>query len=122
MQMEMFGAEVVVEGFDTQEEWREVVGFIRYEVSNFGRFRRKSNGRILDGTPSETGYRNISMMKDGKLHTKLAHRLVAMAFLEKPSEKHTHVNHKNKDKQFNKVSNLEWVTPSQNQKHAKAKP
>ncbi len=118
MQMEMFGSEVVVEGFDAQEEWRSVTGFVRYEVSSMGRFRRKATGRIISGSSSQNGYRNIGMVKDGKFCMKYAHRLVAMAFLERPSENHTHVNHRNKDKQDNRVSNLEWVTPSQNQKHA----
>jgi len=122
MQAELFTVEQVPDAFDGQEEWRTVVGFIRYEVSNMGRFRRKATGRILKGCRSETGYWNIGMIRDGKLHTKLAHRVVALAFLERPSEKHTHVNHKNKDRHDFRASNLEWMTPSENQTHALAAP
>ncbi len=122
MQMEMFGAEVVVEGFDAQEEWRSVTGFVRYEVSSLGRFRRKSTGRILGGKPAHNGYLHIGLLKDGKQTWRMAHRLVAEAFLYKPSEKHNDVNHKNKVRNDNRTSNLEWLTRSQNAKHAWATP
>lgn len=117
-QMEMFGSEVVVEGFDAQEEWRSVTGFVRYEVSSMGRFRRKATGTILVGHNAWTGYNHIGLLRDGKQIFKLSHRLVAEAFLVKPSEKHEVVNHKNKVRNDNRVSNLEWFTRSQNAKHA----
>lgn len=65
-----------------------------------------------------SGYRNIGFNVEGKIITKLAHREVAMVFLSKLSEAHNQVNHKNKNKDDNRVSNLEWVTPSENMKHA----
>lgn len=58
------------------------------------------------------------MVRDGKQETKLAHRMVAEAFLEQPSEEHQVVNHKNKVRTDNRISNLEWSTRSYNAKHA----
>lgn len=101
------------------EEWREVVGFPRYEVSSYGRFRNKATGRHLGGTVADNGYVHIGLFRDGFQVCKLAHRLVAETFLVRPSERHLEVNHKDKVRANNRVRNLEWSTRSWNSRHAK---
>lgn len=44
------------------------------------------------------------------------HRLIAYAFLENPENKE-HVNHIDGNKKNNAISNLEWVTNTENQIH-----
>jgi hypothetical protein len=63
------------------------------------------------------GYRSYSLRKDGKQYQFLGHRLVAETYLDNPSDK-PQVNHKDGNKTNNAVSNLEWVTKSENAKHA----
>lgn len=46
------------------------------------------------------------------------HRLVATTFIPNTDSKKIFVNHIDGDKQNNRVSNLEWVTPSENCTHA----
>ena len=50
-------------------------------------------------------------------HIKRYHRVVALHFIPNPDpEKYTQVNHKNHIRNDNRIENLEWVTPSANQK------
>ncbi len=52
----------------------------------------------------------------------LIHRLVAEAFIKKPSSKHIIVAHKDHDKVNNRVGNLRWMTPEENYEHQKSSP
>lgn len=66
-----------------------------------------------------TKYHIINLkQKDGTSKGYRVHRLVAMAFLEKKNEKESEVNHIDGNKENNNASNLEWCTPSENQRHA----
>lgn len=114
----------------TSEVWKPVPGFEgRYEVSNLGRFRglprplvykdgRRGTlpGGPLKGARNADGYVLLSLDTKTK---KLAHRIVAEAFLG-PQEYRRTVNHKDGDKANNRVSNLEWATYGENNAHARA--
>ena len=107
-----------------KEIWKEIKNYEMYEVSNLGNFRskfvRKENEkyREIKGTLSSSGYQNIFLTgKNGKKVSCKAHRLVAEAFIENPEKKRT-VNHINGHKLDNRLSNLEWMTHSENNLHA----
>lgn len=103
-----------------QEQWKVITEATNYEVSNLGRVRNSKTGFILNPDKSGTGYSQVSIkIKDtNKFQRRYVHRLVATYWIENDSPQYkTEVNHKNMDKHDNSVNNLEWVTPSENQKH-----
>lgn len=106
------------------EQWKDIIGYNgTYQVSNFGRVRKlhivgsNINSRILKQSKSSTGYLHVQLYKNGNSCTKMIHILVATSFLLNPDNK-PQVNHKDGNKLNNSVKNLEWVTKSENIKHA----
>ena len=107
-----------------EERWRPIIGFEDYyEVSNHGSIRSitrtdSNNHRVkrtvLKPFIDKWGYEIVGIHKNGKRLTRRVHRLVAEAFIPNPYH-YPQVNHKDRDKQNNKVSNLEWCTNSYNQ-------
>ena len=108
------------------ENWKPVVGYEGlYEVSDKGRVRsvdritrdgRFWKGRMLGQFKAGQGYLRSVLSVNGKYHHEYIHRLVAMAFIPNPENK-AEVNHKDGNKHNNVVSNLEWVTKSENGLH-----
>lgn len=78
---------------------------------------RTRPGKILKGHPNGSGYwQALLSVSPNKYRQFLVHRLVMAAFIG-PSD--LHVNHKNGKRDDNRLSNLEYVTRSQNQLHAR---
>ena len=85
-----------------------------YEISVFGNIRNKNTKRILKKQSINDGYLHIRLNK--KSYS--VHRLVAITFLNNLNNKPT-VNHIDKNKQNNKLENLEWATYTEQKNHSK---
>lgn len=109
------------------EEWRDVVGYdYEYKISSFGRlvslYKRKvaKNGSVLIRKPkilkpytNSLGYNVTSLQKGGRQKMVKLHRLVAEAFLKNPQNLPA-IDHIDRNKQNNCVSNLRWCNQSLN--------
>lgn len=100
-----------------EEIWKDIKEYEGlYQVSNLGRVKRVTTGRILKGRKNKAGYLLVGLCKSSVSSTKTLHRLVAQAFIPNPENK-PEVNHIDENKTNNMVFNLEWMTTKENINH-----
>lgn len=121
-------------------EWRIIKEAPFYMVSDEGHIKscarkiKSFNGKVecYQNIPETyplrekdiRGYKNVSLiqydseMRPIKRYMRQVHRLVLEAFNPVENMDKLQVNHKNLDKGDNNLSNLEWVTPKENTRHA----
>lgn len=117
-----------------EEIWKDIPGYEwLYKISTMGNVmsmpRKWTTGTynsiiehgeiILKATVASHGYRTVSLFKDKKYSKRCVDRLVAAVFIPNPENKRC-VNHKNGIKIDDRLSNLEWATHGENNKHAYA--
>jgi len=97
------------------EEWRPIDGYPKYEVSSLSRVRNPSTGRIMRPKIDGNGYLRVGLSSTGaKVKYMKLHRLTAIAFLPNHAGL-PYVRHLNDVKTDNRLVNLAWGTPLDNQ-------
>ena len=100
-----------------KEIWKDIKEYEGlYQVSNLGRVKRITTGRVLKPLKHANGYLMVKLSKNSIVYTKTVHRLVAEAFIPNPEHK-SEINHIDENKTNNNVSNLEWMTRKENINH-----
>lgn len=117
------------------EIWKDIKGYEGlYQISSRGRvrsldrdieqisrggnpYKRRMKGMLIKPGILNSGYEVVWLQKEGISEALTVHRLVAKAFIPNPNDKND-VNHLDGDKTNNELSNLEWVTRSENIKHS----
>lgn len=95
--------------------WKDITDYVNYEVSSCGKIRNKVTGRLLKFDKSWNGYYRCTLCKTNTPKKFLVHRVVMREFV---GESSLQVNHKDGDKSNNGLSNLEYVSCSENHIHA----
>jgi hypothetical protein len=114
------------------EIWKDIPGFEgNYQVSDLGRVKSLSrevlgsknstyliNERFLKLQISKQGYYIITFRKNNEVKTYSVHQLVAICFLNHtPCGYKIEVNHKDRKRLNNRLSNLELLTRVEHSKH-----
>lgn len=103
-------------------EGKEFPGFPNYIITKDAKVYSKSHKKYL-ATQLNAGYECItlnSFNKETKVKTSKTismHILMATLYLPNPDNL-PYVNHKNSNRADNRLDNLEWISPSDNMKHA----
>ena len=100
-----------------EELWREWSQDPRILVSNKGNVVSYKRGAPypLKVWHNNCGYQMVGAGYRG--YPQCIHRMVAETWIDNPNH-YEQVNHINGNKDDNRVENLEWVTPSENLRHA----
>lgn len=102
-------------------EWRPILDFNNYEISEDGNVRRATSGpstvvgKILKPSLDNHGYYIVSLCKNRRRHTKTIHRLVAEAFIGLSPYVGAQVAHGDGSRTNNHWTNLRWCSVAENQ-------
>jgi small nuclear ribonucleoprotein (snRNP)-like protein len=111
---------------EDEEEWMDWDENTLYQISNQGRVKRKQYTtthnrtwieRTLTNTLTNDGYLKVGVKLNEERKDRRVHQLVAQTWIPNPNN-FIEINHKNGNKLDNRVENLEWVSRSENMKHA----
>ena len=89
----------------------------KYIATSDGKIFNEKTGKYLRPQSNGQYYKVTLTLDRSKQQQFLLHRIIAECFIPNPMNK-KEVNHINGNKYDNRVENLEWVTPSENQIHS----
>nr|AAL73476.1 endonuclease [Tetrahymena thermophila] len=98
-----------------KEEWKQIIDYPNYFVSNLGRVYNKKKQQFLKSVNGQTngGYLIFNLRKQGKTKTFQLHRVLAQHFIPNPNN-YTCIDHINQNRKDNSLSNLRWCDYSKN--------
>ena len=92
----------------------DLIDYPNYTIDRDGTIKNKTTGKILTHTINKhIGYRYVSLWKNNKGRTFTLHRLLAIHYIPNPENK-IYVDHIDRNKLNNDLSNLRWVNGTEN--------
>jgi hypothetical protein len=98
-------------------KWKWIPGYEgRYKVSDTGlvKLLTRDKHKVMKPSITRKGYLIVCLSKNGERKTYLVHRLVLLAFVG-PCPPGMECRHRNGCPAINRLSNLSWSTPKENQ-------
>ncbi len=92
---------------------KKIEGYENYTIDIYGHVYNTKRKRYLKGGISHGGYLRVGLRKNNIPKSYSIHRLVAKAFIPNPLNKPC-INHIDRNKTNNIVTNLEWCTILEN--------
>ena len=101
-------------------DMKRIEGYEDYYVTTSGKVFSFKKGvlREIKQYKNEKGYCKVWLYNKGKRKMFYVHRLVLLTFKPIQNSELYEVNHKDGVTDNNNLSNLEWLTPEENMKHA----
>lgn len=104
-----------------KEIWKDIPNYEGlYQASNLGKIKSLYRNKILSPCKDKDGYLKVLLYKNKKRKNISVHRLIALTFLDN-YDNFPVVNHKDENKQNNRVDNLEWCTIFYNNRYKRTK-
>jgi hypothetical protein len=99
------------------EEWKSIINYPNYEISNMGNCRNILTNNNLKYSINRCGYKKYHIYDENEIRKSLSlHRLLAIHFIPNPENK-KYVDHSDNNKLNNSISNLRWVTRNENSRN-----
>lgn len=90
-----------------------IENFDNYLIYEDGRVYSIKNNIFIKHKDNGNGYKIVTLYNNNGYKNKYVHRLVAESFIPNP-EKLKYIDHIDRDKNNNKISNLRWVSAKDN--------
>lgn len=102
------------------ENFQDIKGFPKYMINEYGDVYSKKLNRLLKIRKNNHGYNTFSLRNNKKTYTKSQHRLLGIQYLPNPDNLPC-IDHINRNRLDNSLSNLRWVSYSLNSKNRSSK-
>jgi hypothetical protein len=99
---------------------KKINGFEKYYVLPTGQIYNSVRKTYVKPVKNHAGYCYVALCNNGIKKNMYIQRIVGEHLIPNNDANKTQVNHKNKIRHDNRIINLEWVTRSENMKHARS--